>query len=411
MPRVPSIPQPQTAAMTSTLPSASTTFRGLDYYDMDELLTEEEIMVRDMTRDFVSEQVMPVIEDAYENAEFPRHLVAKVAELGLLGPTLPEEYGCAGMGPIAYGLICQELERGDSGLRSFVSVQGSLVMWPIFTYGSEEQKRRWLPEMAAGRAIGCFGLTEPDHGSDPGGMETHAKRDGDDWIVNGAKMWITNGTIADVALVWAKTDDGIQGFLVEKGMEGFTAPEQKRKFSLRASVTSELVLDHVRVPEANRLPGVKGLKGPLSCLSQARYGIAWGATGAAMACYDEALNYTKGRVQFDKPLAQFQLIQAKLADMVTEITKAQLVQWRLGKLKEAGKIRPQHVSLAKRNNVHMALEIARTARDMLGANGITGEYQCMRHMCNLESVYTYEGTHSIHTLILGQDVTGLPAYA
>ncbi len=397
--------------MTSILPETSTTFRGLDYYDMDDLLTEEEIMVRDMTRNFVSEHVMPVIEEAYENAEFPRHLIKLVADLGLLGPTLPEEYGCAGMGPIAYGLICQELERGDSGLRSFVSVQGSLVMWPIFAYGSEEQKRRWLPEMAAGRAIGCFGLTEPDHGSDPGGMETRAKRDGDDWIVNGAKMWITNGTIADVALVWAMTDDGVQGFLLEKGMDGFTAPEQKRKFSLRASVTSELVMDHVRVPDANRLPGVKGLKGPLSCLSQARFGIAWGVTGAAMACYDEALNYTKGRVQFGKPLASFQLIQAKLAEMVSEITKSQLVQWRLGKLKEAGKIRPQHVSLAKRNNVHQALKIARTARDMLGANGITAEYQCMRHMCNLESVYTYEGTHSIHTLILGQDVTGIAAYS
>jgi glutaryl-CoA dehydrogenase len=389
-------------------------YRGLDYMHLDELLTEEERMVRDTTRDFVSEHVMPVIGDACEKAEFPRQLIPMVAELGLLGPTLPEEYGCAGMGPVAYGLICQELERGDSGVRSFVSVQGSLVMYPIFTYGTEEQKRRWLPRMAKGEAIGCFGLTEPDHGSDPGGMVTRAVRDGSGpgagWVLNGAKMWITNGTIADVALVWAKTEDGIQGFLVEKGTKGFTAPEQKRKYSLRASVTSELVLDHVHVPDSARLPGVKGLKGPLSCLTQARYGIAWGAIGAAQACYDEALRYTKGREQFGRPLAGFQLVQAKLAHMVTQITAAQLIAWRLGRLKEAGRMRPQHVSLAKRNNVARALEIARMARDMLGANGITAEYQCMRHMCNLESVYTYEGTNDIHTLVLGEDVTGLPAY-
>jgi glutaryl-CoA dehydrogenase len=388
-----------------------TAYRGLDYYALDELLTEEERMVRDTARDFVSEHVMPVIGEAYEKAEFPRQLVPMIAELGLLGANLPEEYGCAGLGPMAYGLICQELERGDSGVRSFVSVQGSLVMWPIFAYGSEEQKQRWLPAMAKGTAIGCFGLTEPDHGSDPGGMVTRATRDGDGWVLNGAKMWITNGTIADVALVWAKTDDGIQGFLVEKGLKGFSAPEQKRKFSLRASVTSELVLDHVKVKDGARLPGVKGLKGPLSCLTQARYGIAWGAVGAAQACYDEALHYTKNRTQFDRPLASFQLVQAKLAHMVTEITAAQLICWRLGKLKEAGKARPQHVSLAKRNNVSRALEIARIARDMLGANGITAEYQCMRHMCNLESVITYEGTHDIHTLVLGEDVTGIAAYA
>ncbi|MGQ0553075.1 MAG: acyl-CoA dehydrogenase family protein [Planctomycetota bacterium] len=386
------------------------TYRGLDYYLLDELLSEEERMVRDTTRDFVTERVMPVIGEAYEKAEFPRALISAVGELGLLGANLPEEYGCAGMGPVAYGLICQELERGDSGLRSFVSVQGSLVMWPIFAYGSEEQKRRWLPPMAKGQAIGCFGLTEPDHGSDPGGMVTRATRDGDGWVLNGAKMWITNGTIADVALVWAKTDEGVQGFLVEKGTKGFSAPEQKRKFSLRASVTSELVLDHVHVKDSARLPGVKGLKGPLNCLSQARYGIAWGAIGAAQACYDEALQYTKGREQFGKPLAGFQLVQAKLAHMVTEITAMQLICWRLGKLKESKQIRPQHVSLAKRNNVGRALEIARMARDMLGANGITAEYQCMRHMCNLESVYTYEGTNDIHTLILGQDVTGLAAF-
>jgi glutaryl-CoA dehydrogenase len=386
-------------------------YRGLDYYVLDELLTDEERMVRDMTREFVSEQVMPVIDEAYEHAEFPRQLIPMIGELGLLGANLPEEYGCAGMGSIAYGLICQELERGDSGVRSFVSVQGSLVMWPIFAYGSEEQKRRWLPEMAKGRAIGCFGLTEPDHGSDPGGMVTRAVKDGDEWVINGAKMWITNGTVSDVALVWAKTEEGVQGFLVEKGTPGFSAPEQKRKFSLRASVTSELVLQDVRVPDSARLPGVKGLKGPLSCLTQARYGIAWGGVGAAQACYDEALNYTKSRTQFDKPLAAFQLVQAKLAQMVTDITGMQLIAWRLGKLKEAGQARPQQVSLAKRHNIGTALKIARTARDMLGANGITAEYQCMRHMCNLESVFTYEGTNDIHTLILGEDVTGIAAFA
>ena len=386
-------------------------YRGVDYYLLDDLLTEEEIMVRDMTRDFVSEAVMPTIGEHYENATFPTDLIPRIGELGMLGANLPEEYGCAGLGPVAYGLINQELERGDSGLRSFVSVQGSLVMWPIFAYGSEEQKRRWLPDLAAGRKIGCFGLTEPDHGSDPGSMVTNAKQDGDDWILNGAKMWITNGTMSDVAVVWAQTDDGIQGFLVEKGMDGFSAPEQKRKFSLRASVTSELVFEDVRVPDSNRLPGVQGLKGPLGCLTQARYGIAWGALGAAMACYDEALDYTKNRTQFGKPLAGFQLVQRKLADMLTEITKGQLLVWRLGKLKEAGKARPQHVSMAKRNNVGRALDIARLARDMLGANGITAEYQCMRHMCNLESVNTYEGTYDIHTLILGQDVTGISAFS
>jgi glutaryl-CoA dehydrogenase len=363
-----------------------------------------------MSRDFVSEAIMPIIGEAYENAEFPMDLIPKIAELGMLGANLPEEYGGAGLGPVAYGLIMQELERGDSGIRSFASVQGALVMWPIFEYGTEEQKRRWLPAMAKGEAIGCFGLTEPDHGSNPGGMVTNAKKDGDDWILNGAKMWITNGTMSDVALVWAKTDDGIQGFLVEKDMKGFSAPEQKRKFSLRASVTSELVLEDVRVPEANRLPSVTGLKGPLSCLTQARYGIAWGGLGAAMACYDEALDYTLNREQFGRPLAGFQLVQQKLANMVTEITKGQLLVWRLGKLKEAGKATPQHVSMAKRNNVGRALDIARVARDMLGANGITAEYQCMRHMCNLESVNTYEGTYDIHTLILGQDVTGISAF-
>ena len=387
------------------------TYRGLDYYHLDDLLTEDEIMVRDMTRDFVTDAVMPIIAEAYEDAVFPRQLIGQLGELGMLGANLPEEYGCAGLGPIAYGLINQELERGDSGLRSFASVQGSLAMWPIFAYGSEEQRKRWLPGMAKGEIVGCFGLTEPDHGSDPGGMKTRAVKDGDSWVLNGAKMWITNGTIADVAIVWARTDEGpINGFLVEKGMDGFSAPEQKRKFSLRASVTSELVMQDVRVPEANRLPNIKGLKGPLGCLTQARYGIAWGVMGAAQACYDEVLQYTKGREQFGKPLAGFQLIQASLAEMVTEITKGQLLAWRLGKLKEADKVRPEHVSLAKRNNVKAALVIARMARDMLGANGITGEYQTMRHMCNLESVYTYEGTHNIHTLIIGNDVTGIPAF-
>jgi glutaryl-CoA dehydrogenase len=368
-------------------------------------------MVRDMTREFVDDAVMPIIEEAYENAVFPHQLIGQVAELGMLGANLPEEYGCAGLGPVAYGLICQELERGDSGLRSFVSVQGSLAMWPIFAYGSEEQRKRWLPGMAKGELIGCFGLTEPDHGSDPAGMKTRAVKDGDSWVLNGAKMWITNGTIADVAVVWARTDEGvINGFLVEKGMEGFSAPEQKRKFSLRASVTSELVFQDVRVPEANRFPNISGLKGPLGCLTQARYGIAWGGVGAAQACYDEVLNYTKEREQFGKPLASFQLIQANLVEMVSEITKAQLLIWRLGKLKEAGKARPEQVSLAKRNNIKMALDIARMARDMLGANGITAEYQAMRHMCNLESVSTYEGTHNIHTLIIGNDVTGISAF-
>ncbi len=386
-------------------------YRGVDYYELDDLLTEEERMVRDTTRDFVSEAIMPIIGECYEEGRFPMEIIPQVGELGLLGPNLPEEYGGAGLGPVAYGLIMQELERGDSGIRSFVSVQGSLVMWPIFAYGSEEQKAKWLPAMAKGEKIGCFGLTEPDHGSNPAGMVTHAKQDGGDWIINGAKMWITNGTISDVAVVWARTDEGIQGFLVEKGTPGFSAPEQKRKYSLRASVTSELVFEDVRIPDANRLPGVTGLKGPLGCLSQARYGIAWGGLGAAMACYDEALEYTKGREQFGKPLAGFQLVQQKLANMVTEITKGQLLVWRLGKLKEAGKVRPQHVSMAKRNNVGRALEIARVARDMLGANGITAEYQCMRHMCNLESVNTYEGTYDIHTLILGQDVTGIAAFA
>lgn len=386
------------------------TYTGVDFYQIDELLSDEEKAVRDTVREWVDERVLPIIEAHYQAGTFPMELAKEMGDMGFLGANL-DGYGCPGLNNVMYGLICQELERGDSAIRSFCSVQGSLVMFPIHAYGSEEQKNHWLPRLAAGDAIGCFGLTEPDFGSNPGGMLTKAEDKGDHYLLNGAKMWITNGTIADVAVVWARTDEGpINGFLVEKGMDGFTAPEQKRKFSLRASVTSELVFQDVRVPEANRLPNIKGLKGPLGCLTQARYGIAWGALGAAQACYDEVLQYTKGREQFGKPLASFQLIQANLAEMVNEITKGQLLAWRLGKLKEADKARPEHVSLAKRNNVKAALVIARMARDMLGANGITGEYQTMRHMCNLESVYTYEGTHNIHTLIIGNDVTGIPAF-
>ena len=384
-------------------------FTGVDFYVLDELLSEEERMIRDTVRQWVSERVVPRIAAHCREGTFPKELIGEMAELGLLGANL-SGYDCPGLGPVAYGLIMQELERGDSGLRSFASVQGSLVMYPIHAYGSEAQKQRWLPALAKGKAVGCFGLTEPDHGSDPGGMETRAVRKGGDWVLNGAKMWITNGTIADVSVVWAKADGEVLGFLVEKGTPGFSAPEMKGKLSLRASITSELVLQDVVVPDANRLPGVKGLKGPLSCLTQARYGIVWGAIGAAMACYDEALHYTKARVQFGKPIASFQLVQAKLAEVVTEITKAQLLAWRLGRLKEAGKASHVQVSMAKRNNVGWALEIARTCRDMLGANGILDEYQTMRHMVNLESVNTYEGTFDIHTLAIGEAVTGIAAY-
>jgi len=384
-------------------------FEGVDFYQLDELLSEDERMIRDTCRTWVSEQVVPIIAEQCRAGTFPRALISQMGELGFFGANL-SGYGCAGLGPVAYGLIMQELERGDSGVRSCASVQGSLVMYPIHAYGSEQQKQKWLPAMAKGQAIGCFGLTEPDHGSDPGGMETRAAKKGADWVLNGAKMWITNGTIADVAVVWAQTPDGVQGFLVEKGTPGFSAPEMKGKLSLRASVTSELVLQDVVVPDSARLPGVKGLKGPLSCLTQARYGIVWGAIGAAMACYDEALHYAKARVQFGKPIAGFQLVQAKLAEIVTEITKAQLMAWRLGRLKEAGKASHFHVSMAKRNNVGWALDIARTCRDMLGANGILDEYQTMRHMVNLESVNTYEGTWDIHTLAIGEAVTGIQAY-
>jgi glutaryl-CoA dehydrogenase len=391
-------------------------FTGVDFYDVDSLLTEEERQIRDHVRDWVEDRYLPLVEEAYEGAYFPMEVIPEVAGMGLLGATLPEEYGCAGVSPTAYGLAMQELERGDSGLRSFASVQGSLVMWPIYAYGSEEQRRHWLPKMAAGEVIGCFGLTEPDFGSNPSGMITRAVRTDGGYVLNGAKMWITNGTVAHVAVVWAKLKDEatgkeeIRGFLVEKGSKGFSAPEQKRKHSLRASVTSELIFQDVFVPESHLLPDVKGLKGPLGCLSQARFGIAFGVVGAAMACFDAAAQYSKTRVQFDRPIGGFQLVQAELATMLTEITKAQLLCVQLGRLKEQGKVKPEQISLAKRNNCEIALEIARLARDVLGANGITAEYPVMRHMCNLESVKTYEGTHNIHTLVLGEAVTGIPAY-
>jgi glutaryl-CoA dehydrogenase len=386
----------------------------VDYYDIESLLTEDQRMVRDTVRSFVESDVLPIIEHHNQAMTFPKELIPKIGALGLLGATLPEKYGCAGLDNIAYGLMMQELERGDSAVRSFASVQGSLVMYPIFAFGTEDQRMKWLPRLASGDAVGCFGLTEPDFGSNPAGMITTAKKTATGYLLNGAKMWITNGTLADVAVVWAKLDSeeasSIRGFLVEKGMKGFTAPEMKGKYSLRASVTSELVFQDVELPEENILPGVKGLKGPLSCLTQARYGIAWGAIGAAMACYESSVDYAKSRVQFGRPIGGFQLVQAKLAQMLTEITKAQLLVWRLGTLKNEGTMRPQQVSLAKRNNVAMALEIARTARDIHGANGILGEYPIMRHMANLESVNTYEGTHDIHTLVLGEDITGIAAY-
>jgi glutaryl-CoA dehydrogenase len=386
-----------------------TTPTQVDYYRIDELLAPEERMTAATVRAFVEREAMPLIEACHAREEFPRQLISRMAELGLFGAHL-QGYGCAGLSAVAYGLICQELEAGDSGLRSMASVQGSLAMFSIWRWGSEEQKRRWLPEMAAGRAIGCFGLTEPDHGSDPGGMETRARRDGAHWVLNGTKRWITNGSIADVATVWAKDDAGdIRGFLVERGTPGFSAPDIKGKFSLRASITSELVLEDVRVPASAMLPEAKGLGGPFSCLNQARYGIVWGAVGAARTCYLTALDYAKSRTQFDRPLASFQLVQAKLVHMLNEITKAQLLAWRLGVLKDAGTVRPEQVSLAKRNNVGHALEIARLARDVLGASGIVNEYPVIRHMMNLETVNTYEGTYDMHTLIVGRDVTGLDA--
>jgi len=385
-------------------------FRGVDYLEIDSLFSDEERLVRQTVREFVDKEVLPHIEEWYRKGKFPRHLVPLRADLGFFGANL-EGYGCAGMSSVEYGLIMQELERGDSGLRSFVSVQGALVMYPIREYGSEEQKERWLPALQQGKAIGCFGLTEPDFGSNPAGMRTRAVKDGDHYILNGEKAWITSGTIADVALVWARADGDIRGFLVEKGTPGFTAKDIKGKWSLRASVTSSLSLEDVRVPACNMLPNVKGMKGPLSCLTQARYGIGWGVIGAAMACYNEALEYAKIRKQFDdRHIASHQLVQAKFADMITEITKAQLLALQVGRLKDRGRADFAHVSMLKRNNVKMALDLARAARDILGANGVADEYPIFRHMCNLESVYTYEGTHNIHTLIIGERVTGIPAY-
>jgi len=384
-------------------------YAALDYYALDELYTHEERMVRDTVRELVSSRIMPTIGKHFSAGTFPRELIPVFGEMGLLGPSLTG-YGCAGISPTAYGLICQELERGDSGIRSFCSVQGSLVMYPIWAYGSEDQKQKYLPEMAAGRTIGCFGLTEPDFGSNPSGMLTTATRVSGGYKLNGTKRWITNGSVAHVALIWAKLDGKVHGFLVPTTTKGFTARDIHGKWSLRASVTSELILEDVVVGEDALLPGVSGLKGPLSCLSQARFGICYGAVGAAMACYDEALSYAKDRVQFSRPIAGYQLVQRKLVDMVQEITKAQLLCWRMGRLKEAGTLTPQQISLAKRNCVAMARDCARDARDILGANGVTDEYQCGRHMLNLESVFTYEGTHDIHTLVVGQDVTGIAAF-
>ena len=390
-------------------------FHGVDFYDVDSLLSEEERAVRDTVREWVDDNVTPVIGEHYLEGKFPKHLVPQMAELGLFGANLPEAYGCAGLNNVAYGLIMQELERGDSGVRSFASVQGGLVMYPIHVFGSEDQKQQWLPRMASGQVIGCFGLTEPDYGSNPGAMTTTARETRDGWVLRGAKMWITNGSTAQASIIWAKTGDlgdadSIRGFIVPTDAKGFSAKDQKGKLSLRASDTSELVLEDVCVPKEALLPKSGGLKSPLMCLTQARYGIAWGAVGAAMACYDEAVSYAKTRVMFDKPIGGFQLQQARLADMLTEITKAQLLCLQLGRLKDQGKATPQQVSLAKRNNVSIATDVARETRRLLGANGILAEYQAMRHLANLESVYTYEGTHDIHTLILGQEITGLNAF-
>ena len=384
---------------------------GPDFYNITELLTEEELMIQRTAYDFVQAEFMPLIHEHYEKGTFPNEIAAKLGELGFMGSSLPEESGGSGVSNVAYGLILHELERGDSGLRSFASVQGALVMYPIHAYGSEEQKSRWLPGLGAGTKIGCFGLTEPNFGSNPGGMTTRCKRDGDDWILNGNKMWITNGSLADVSVVWARDDEGIiRGFLLEKGMEGFTSSDIHGKLSLRASITSELSMSDVRVPDSSRLPNIKGLKGPLGCLTQARYGIAWGMIGAAVDCYNTALDYSKERKQFSKPIAGYQLTQAKFAEMITRITEAQLMVYRLGRLKDEGTMNFQQVSMAKRNNCAMARDIAKMAREILGANGVTEDYSPIRHMANIESVFTYEGTHEMHTLILGQDVTGLAAY-
>ena len=387
-------------------------FEGLDVLGIGALLSDEERLVQSEVRKYVEAKITPIVAGCFEEGRFPVNLIPSLAELGVLGANLPEEYGCAGMNNVAYGLVMQELEAGDSGIRSFASVQGALCMYPIFQFGSEEQKRKWLPQMAAGKVIGCFGLTEPNFGSNPSGMLTRARRVRDGWMLNGSKAWITNGSMAHIAVVWAKTDeDGeIRGFIVEKGTKGFSTRETHHKLSLRASDTSELFFEDCLIPEENILPGSKALKSPLMCLTQARYGIAWGAVGAAMSCFDVALKYSKERIQFGRPLAGFQLTQKKLVEMATEISKAQLLCLHLGRMKDAGKIKPVHVSMGKMNNVSMALQCARTARGILGANGITGEYPIMRHMCNLESVYTYEGTHEVHTLILGQHLTGENAF-
>jgi glutaryl-CoA dehydrogenase len=385
-------------------------FRGVDYYAIDELLSEDERMIRDAVRDWVEAEFVPIVAEHHRAGTFPTELIPKLGELGVFGASL-QGYGCAGLSNVAYGLIMQELERGDSGLRSCASVQSGLVMYPIYAYGSDAQKNRWLPALQRGEKIGCFGLTEPDYGSDPGGMKTRARAKGDGYVVNGTKLWITNGSIADVAVVWAKEDDGeIYGFLVEKGTPGFGALDIHGKFSMRASITSELSFQDCVIPAENKLPNVKGLRGPLGCLTQARYGIAWGAIGAAMSCYDWSLQYAQQRIQFGKPIASFQLVQAKLVEMITEITKAQLLALQLGRLKDQGKMRPQQVSLAKRNNVQIALDAARMARDILGAAGIVDEHPVIRHMLNLETVNTYEGTHDIHTLIVGRDITGCDAF-
>lgn len=381
-----------------------------DLYNIDHLLSEEERLVRDTVRKFVRERVLPIINEHFEAGTFPRELIPEIADLGLLGMHL-EGYGCAGLNAVCYGLACQELEAGDSGLRSFVSVQGSLAMFPIYAFGSEEQKQRWLPRMAKGEVIGCFGLTEPDSGSDPASMRTTARRDGDTYVLNGTKMWITNGGIADLAVVWARAEEGVRGFLVERGMPGFTSSDIHHKLSLRASVTSELHFEDCRIPAENVLPNVRGLRGPLSCLDEARYGIAWGTTGAARTCYETALDYAKTRIQFNKPIGSFQLVQQKLALMATELVKAQLLALQLGRLKDEGLIHPVQISIAKRNNTREALKTTREARSILGANGITLEYPISRHENNLESVFTYEGTDDIHTLIIGQAITGLNAFS
>ena len=385
-------------------------FKGVDYFNLNDLFSEEEQMIQTTVRQFVDKSCLPIVSQCHRLGKFPTEIIPELGKLGALGVTIPEEYGGPGLSHFIYGVTMQELERGDTGLRSFASVQGSLVMYPIYTYGSEQQKKYWLPKLAAGEKIGCFGLTEPDYGSDPGGMLTKAEKVESGWLLNGSKMWITNGSIADVAVIWAKTERGISGFIVEKDRPGFTAKAVEGKFSLRASDTAELSFQDCLIPDENILPLAKGLRAPLSCLNEARYGIAWGVVGAAMACYDEALNYAKTRIQFDKPIAAFQITQHKLVEMLTEITKAQMMNFHLGRMKDKGKARHYHVSMAKRNNVRAALEIARSARSLLAANGIIDEYQVIRHMLNLESVITYEGTHEIHTLIIGENITGFNAF-